>query len=259
MAAPQRHSLCHAERFSDVSGVWTVRLGRGDRANALNGPLLDALSAVLASEAVRTARLVFLEGDGNVFSAGLDLHWLETLRQGPRAERERAGRALASVLDAVRGIDAPVVGYAARGAFGAGIAVLAAADWIVADRDGRFRLSEARLGISGAILLETLRPKIPEAALRRWVLTAQDFDSAEAGAHGLVAETLDPGAWPARKAAIAAAVAEGARSVQAAFKRALRSPCPAATDGTLLADALENPDGDEGLRAFRERRPPRWR
>jgi methylglutaconyl-CoA hydratase len=255
-------ALCrtYREPFADPRRGyrWTVRLGRPARANALDGPLLAALNDALRGAEARNAALVVLEGEGPVFSAGLDLHWLERLRGGNGNERAAAGEALARVLDGVAALDAPVLAYVGKGAFGAGLALAAAADCVVAAPDARFRLSEARLGISGGILLKTLRPRIPEPALRRWVLTARLFDADEAAASGWLAALVSETEWPAYRARFEASVAEGAPSVLAAFKRALREPVPVTTDGRLLAEALENPDGEEGLRAFRERRAPRW-
>lgn len=255
------NSLFVGDRTAMPGGAgytWTVRLDRAARANALDGPLLRALSDAFRAPEARGARALFLEAAGDVFSAGLDLDWLETLRQGPRAERDAAGRALADALEAVAAVDVPVVAYAGRGAFGAGIALLAAADWTVADPGARFRLSEARLGIAGGVLLKTLRPRVRESDLRRWILTASDFDAAEAEASGLVSARCAMDRWSATKAALRERFAATAPSVTTQFKRAMRAPVPTMTDGKLLADALENPDGAEGLRAFRERRTPRW-
>lgn len=236
----------------------TVRLGRPAQANALNLALLEALVLALRSEICRGARAIYLDAEGDFFSAGLDLKWLDALRQGPRCEREVAGEALAALLDTVAGLDVPVVAFAGRGAFGAGIGLLAAADWVVADPAARFRMSEARLGISGGVLLKTLRGKVSEATLRQWVLTAGDFDAAGAMAGGLVAHLVATDRCEAHRVGLDRQFAVLAPSVLGQFKRALRLPMPSATDGRLLADALENDDGAEGLRAFWERRPPRW-
>ena len=236
----------------------TIRLARRAQANALNLALLEALVTAFRSEICRGARAIYLDGEGEIFSAGLDLKWLEALRHGSRASREIAGDALATLLDTVAGLDAPVVAFAGRGAFGAGIGLLAAADWVVADPAARFRMSEARLGISGGVLLKTLRRKVSEAALRQWVLTAGDFDAATAVAAGLVTDLVAADRREAHRVELDRQFAVLAPSVLGQFKRAVRSQIPSASDGRLLADALESDDGAEGLRAFWERRPPRW-
>jgi crotonobetainyl-CoA hydratase len=255
---------------SEPGVVWRIVLDRPAARNAVTAAMLEGLSSALADAAADPeARVVVLAGEGGHFCAGADLG--EVARAaGP--DGLGYGRVLEGVLAALADHPLPVVARVEGAALGAGCQFLTACDLAVAAEDARIGVPSARLGI--VIPFESIE-RLTLAIGPRWaadlLITGREVSGTEAAAWGLVTEAVPAGRVSARTDEVAEAVAAAAplsvRGSKGAIAAVLRKlSIDRETEGYRLAevdlmaaDALVSDDLVEGLRARRERRPPRFR
>jgi methylglutaconyl-CoA hydratase len=165
-------------------------------------------------------------------------------------------RRLYRMLQAIDRCPAPVVVRVQGFAFGGGCGLVACADVAVASEDAIFAFSEVRLGIIPAVISPMVLGKIGPAAMRRYFLTGERFDAPTALRIALVDEVaVDPDEVVER--AVADILGGGPTAVREA-KRLVLQP---GDEEDLLARAAErrtSAEGQDGLRAFLEKRAPGW-
>jgi enoyl-CoA hydratase/carnithine racemase len=230
--------------------------------NALVPPLRDALiEAMEAALADDACRAIVLTGSAGSFCAGGDLDGLRD--HDPLYVRARMQRGQHLIRLLASGAK-PVVAAVNGGAYGAGLSIACACDWIVAGGDAKFAASFMKVGLMPDFgLLWSLPRRIGMAQARRLMYAAQVLDATEALHLGL-AEEVVPAASLLEHAIALADRFTGAPPVAMTMLRAAL----ARDIGTLddaLAQELEGQtllfsteDFTEGVRAFRERRPTRF-
>ena len=243
-----------AARIERDGGILRVTLARPERRNAFDAALIGELAAAFAD--VGDARAVVLAGDGPSFCAGADVEWQRSSVDLSYDENVEDYRGLYRMLEAVFRCPAPVVARVQGFALGGGSGLTACADVAIAAEDAVFGFSEVRLGIMPAVISPFVLAKIGPAATRRYFVTGERFDAGTAARIGLVDEvTADLDAAVDR--VIADVLAGGPIAVREA-KRLVLAP---GGEEDLLARAAErrtSDEGQDGLRAFLEKRPPGW-
>ncbi|MDQ2784712.1 MAG: enoyl-CoA hydratase-related protein [Chloroflexota bacterium] len=248
-----------------AKSVATVMLDRPEVRNALDAALIaairDCFTALATDDAVR---VVVLTGAGTVFSAGADVRWMQEAAHFTAEENARDARALTTMLTAVDRCPKPVVARVNGAAFGGGAGLVACCDIAVAVEGALFSFSEVRLGIVPATIGPFVLRTIGASQSRALFLTAERFDAARAREIGLIhavvpAEELD--AAVARQTEL---LLHGGPHALAAAKELVQE-LPGMTDGeqraytaALIAHLRTSPEGQEGLRAFLDRRSPSW-
>jgi methylglutaconyl-CoA hydratase len=161
------------------------------------------------------------------------------------------------MLEAIDRCPAPVVARVQGHALGGGAGLVACADIAVAQTDAVFAFSEVKLGIIPAVISPFALGKIGPSAARRYFVTGERFDAATALRIGLVHEVADD---------LEAAVASVVRELESAGPRAARHAKRLVLDrpdgpdtARRIAERRTSDEGQEGLRAFLERRTARWR
>jgi len=235
--------------------VLELTLVRPEKHNALDGTLIAALTQ--AFEGAGEARAVVLRGEGPSFSAGGDIEEMRAAIDHTASENLAEARAWRSLLEAADGCPAPVVAAVHGNALGGACGLLACCDIVVADREARFGFSEVRLGLVPAVISPFLIERIGTGAARALLLTGELFDAETALRVGLVSELADD-LDAAVERVVAALLAAGPEAVRIA-KRIARSPLPADETTHLIAELRTSEEGQEGMRAFLERRPAAWR
>ena len=230
-------------------------MARPERRNAFDASLIAELTA--AFDDVGDARAVVLAGDGLSFSAGADVDWMRSSVELSYDENVADALQLRGMLDAIDACPAPVVARVQGHALGGGCGLVACCDIVVAERSAVFAFSEVKLGIVPAVISPFALAKIGPSAARRYFLTGERFD-AEAALHiGLVHEVADD-----LDAAVDAVVAEllsaGPEAARGA-KELARAPLTARETAERIAAHRTSTEGQEGLRAFLEKRTPGWR
>ena len=242
-----------------------VVLCRPDARNAMSAQTLreltHAFKALAKNESVRA---VLVTGEGKDFCAGADIHWMKAGGQMPPEEGKKDARLFADMLRAVDECPVPVVVAARGNVFGGGLGLLAACDVALIADNAKMSFSEVRLGIMPAVISCWVLPKIGIANARRYYLTAEVFDAAQALWMNLVHEVVPIAELETRAASIAAKVllcAPGAvRTAKALIPKLAALPLEERIDLTVdtLVKLRSGPEGQEGLSAFLEKRAPKW-
>jgi methylglutaconyl-CoA hydratase len=231
-----------------------VTLARPERRNAFDAVLIGELTEAFAG--VGDARAVVLAGDGQSFCAGADVDWQRSAIDLDYDANVADALRLYRMLDAIDSCPAPVVGRIQGFALGGGSGLVCCTDVAIAAPDATFGFSEVRLGIVPAVISPFVFPRIGTAAARRLFLTGEHFDAETALRVGLVHE-LAGDLDAAVERVVAALLASGPAATRAA-KRLIRER-PAADEAAHVAARLRtSAEGQEGLRAFLDKRKPSW-
>jgi methylglutaconyl-CoA hydratase len=242
-----------------------ISLNRPDVRNAFNEELIANLTSWAA--AVRTdpdVRVVVLSGAGKSFCAGADVNWMAKTVEFSEEENMRDAAATSRMFLALNTLPFPVIGRVHGAALGGGVGLVAICDIVVAETATIFGLTEVKLGILPAVISPFVLEKIGRSPARELFLTGSRFSAARAQQLGLVhavAAEADLDATVRKyvdeclaggREAIAAAKALIAQVWGQPFESAVRVTAAA------LAERRVSAEGQEGLRAFLEKRKPAW-
>jgi methylglutaconyl-CoA hydratase len=243
--------------------ITRISLRRPERKNAFDAALVSDLTAA-AREVPPGARAVILRSEGDVFCAGADIAWMRSMADFTLAQNQADSRALAQMFQALYDLPMPLVARVQGDAIGGGAGLVAVADIAVASSKASFAFTETRLGILPAVVSPYVVRKIGPAHATALFATGTRFDAQRALAIGLVEEVAEPDELDARIEAITKAIAAGGpRAVNSAKRlvREVEGRAPAElVDLTVerIAEMRVSDEGQEGMRAFLERRSPRW-
>ena len=245
-----------------------VSLNRPEVRNAFDAELIAELRAAfdgLSRESPDALRGVILTGEGAVFCAGADVEWMRASMGLSVADNERDAAAMQAMFATIDACPVPLVARVQGAALGGGMGLCAVADMVIASADAIFGFTETRLGIIPAVISTFVLPKIGESHTRALFPAGERFDAERALRIGLVHEVVaDETALDARVAAVAAGLlAAGPTAARAAkaLVRELRGLDPEeAKRHTVrhIAQQRTSAEGQEGLLAFLEKRPPTW-
>ncbi|HVO12461.1 MAG TPA: enoyl-CoA hydratase-related protein [Vicinamibacteria bacterium] len=245
--------------------VARVFLARPEVRNAFDGETVRELTAAFTAVAAREdVRVVVLGGHGKVFSAGADLEWMRTVAGFSREQNLEDARALWALFDAIDRCPRPVVARVQGAALGGGAGLVAAADIAVAAEDAQFGFSEVRLGIAPAVISPWVVRRIGLSAARELFLTGERFPAHKALAIGLVRHLVPAGELDGAVAGRVAELLQAAPGAVAAVKALLRAVAGRTpeevreTTAEVIAARRACGEGQEGLRAFLEKRRPDW-
>jgi len=243
-----------ALRVERDGAVQRITMARPERRNAFDAALIDELAAAFTE--VGDARAVLLAGEGASFSAGADVEWMRSSVDLSYDENVADALRLRAMLDAIDSCPAPVVARVQGHALGGGCGLLACCDIAVSDPGTQFAFSEVKLGIVPAVISPFALAKIGPGAARRWFVTGERFSAEVALRIGLIHEvTGDLDAAVER--VLAELLSAGPEAARAA-KELARAPHSAEETARSIAAHRTSPEGQEGLRAFLEKRPASW-
>jgi methylglutaconyl-CoA hydratase len=248
----------------DARGVATLTLNRPDKRNAFDGALIAELHAAIERATNDAAvRVIVLTGSGNTFCAGMDLDHMRL--QGTKSERDNIDDALrfARCLQALDELPKPVIARVNGGAYGGGLGLIACADIAIGSAAAKFALTEVRLGIVPAVISPYVVAAIGARHARRWFLSGGQLDAEQARQIGLLHEAAAPELLEVSIEREVALLLQGGPLAQGEAKRLVREVGSIHGDvhehtAKLLARLRASPEGQEGLRAFNEKRKPGW-
>src|SRR5215510_9487963 len=231
-----------------------VTLARPDARNAFDAALIAGLAEAFVD--VGSSRAVVLAGDGPSFCAGADVEWMRASADLDYEANVADANALRRMLEAIDGCPAPVVAIVQGHALGGGAGLVACSDVVIAHDNAVFAFSEVKLGIIPAVISPFALRKIGESAARRYFVTGERFDAATALRIGLVHEVTDDlsGALDGVLAELRSA---GPRAARHAKRLVLDQPDGPET-ARRIAERRTSDEGQEGLRAFLDKRRPAW-
>ncbi|RBY83148.1 enoyl-CoA hydratase-related protein [Blastococcus sp. TF02A-26] len=226
---------------------------RNALSRAMRAQLREAIDTALADDAVR---VLVLDHTGRVFCSGMDL----SEAAGSGAE-DQGIREFPDLLTTLWESPKPVLGVVRGPARAGGVGLLATCDVVVAGSSATFAFSEVRLGIVPAVISAVVLPRMLAQPAHRLMLTGEVFGADVAAASGLVDLAVADEEVDATVRAQVDALAAGAPAALAETKRLLRSGGLRGSFDELQelsARYFASEEGQEGIAAFREKRPARW-
>jgi methylglutaconyl-CoA hydratase len=250
------------ERDGPIARVW---LNRPEVRNAFDGLMVTELRKTLFDfGTVDEVRVIVLGGRGPSFCAGGDLAWMKAAAHFTREDNLRDAQALADLFFTVYNSPKPVVARVHGAAFGGGAGLVAACDIPVAALGTQFAFSEVRLGIIPAVISPYVVGKIGESAARELFLTGERFEAVRAHEIGLVRAAVPPDDLDATvDGRVQELLQAGPRAI-AETKALIREVAFRRVEDVQrytverLADLRVSPEGQEGMKAFLEKRKPGW-
>lgn len=251
-------------------GICTITLNRPDVRNAFDRGMIAELSSAFQQIQVgennfSKVRVVLLRGSGTTFCAGADLEYMKESAGFSREENVRDASALYNMFESLRKVPIPVVAQLQGAAFGGGLGLLACCDVVIAEEKAKLCFSEVKLGILPAVISEFVLRKGVRGHLEPYMLSGRVFKATQAMHAGLVTEVVASeqleesvqswlaefvGGGPAAVRACKALLSRHVSLSHADYK---------AASVAAIADRRASKEGQEGLRAFLEKREPSWR
>ena len=242
-----------------------MTLNRPDVRNAFDEDVVHALTNAAASAAEDpSVRVVVLAGKGKTFCSGADVGWMAKAIAYSKMDNLSDAEDMARMMERLDTLPMPVIGRIQGSALGGGVGLAAICDIVVAADDAVFALSEVKLGILPAVVGPYVMRKVGISAARELFLTGIRFDAMRARQIGLVHEVVPADALDAAVAKRVADVLAGSPAGIARAKALIREIAGAHPNDVIgvttnaIASQRVSEEGQEGLRAFLEKRKPSW-
>ena len=244
-----------------------VTLNRADRHNAFDDALVAELTEALqALEAEDGIRVVILAAAGRSFSAGADLNWMKRMAGYSMDDNRRDALALGELMRTLAHLAKPTIARVQGAAYGGGVGLVACCDIAVATQDATFSFSEVKLGLIPAVISPYAIAAIGERAARRYFLTGERFEAAEAWRLGLVHELCrDADDMDEKIGTLVDGLLACGPVAQREAKELVRAVAGRPVTTELIRDTAEriagmrsSPEGREGVGAFLEKRRAAW-
>ena len=257
------------ERGGPVDVVLRVTLNRPELHNAFDAELIGQLRQSfrrLADEPPETLRAVVLAGAGQSFCAGADATWMRASLGLSREQNEQDAMVMAEMFDAIDRCPVPVIARVQGACLGGGMGLCAVSDVVIAESGAKFGFTETRLGVLPAVISPFVIAKIGESHARALFPGGRRFDATRALRIGLVHEVVE--GTDALERAVNTAIEEilaagptAARAAKAIVREVRGLPHESTRWHTArkIATQRTSAEGQEGLRAFLEKREPGWR
>ncbi|GAB7528320.1 gamma-carboxygeranoyl-CoA hydratase [Pseudomonas sp. 3A(2025)] len=254
------------ELEKDPRGFATLWLNRPEKNNAFNAEMIRELILALAIiEAQTDLRFLLLRARGKHFSAGADLAWMQQSAELSYSSNLEDARVLGDLMYNLYHLKIPALAVVQGSAFGGAVGLVSCCDMAIGSDDALISLSEVRIGLAPAVISPFVVQAIGERATRRYALTAERFNGKRAEALGLFSASYPPDELESQLQAWVANLLLNSPAAMCASKQLLVE----VGDGTptphvrrYCEEAISririSPEGQEGLRAFLQKRSPNW-
>lgn len=253
---------------TDERGVATVTMNRPEKHNAFNDKLVAELQEAFGPLARNPfVRAVVLTGAGKSFSAGADLNWMQEMANYSMAANLEDANLLANMLHTLDSMPQPTVAKINGGAFGGAVGLIAACDIAIAQDEATFGITEVRLGLIPSVISPYVLRAIGPRHARRFALTGERFDAAEALRVGLVHRVERAKTFEAAFNDTIDRLVAGAPGAQEEVKGLFRDiweldrigDAVRADTAQRIAKRRTTEEAKEGMTAFLGKRKPSWR
>lgn len=247
-------------------GYATLWLNRVEKHNAFNAEMIEELRAAL--EQLHTddqLRFLILRGRGKHFCAGADLQWMRQSAELDYTGNLRDAEAMAEVMYRLYQLPMPTLAVVQGAAFGGALGLIACCDMALGAEDALLSLSEVRIGLAPAVVSPFVLKAIGERACRRYAISGERFDGQRARELGLLseicpAEQLDQlvDSWLTNLLRNSPQAMRASKALMhEATRHTLSDELRHFTEQSI-ARIRVSAEGQEGLRAFLDKRPPGW-
>ncbi|WP_417346034.1 enoyl-CoA hydratase-related protein [Ferrimonas sp.] len=249
--------------LSRQGGVARLTLNRPDKHNAFGDTMIQELNQVLNHLAKEPPTVLVLAANGKHFSAGADLAWMKSQVNLDEQSNIRDARELARLMHTLDRFPSPTLALVDGAAFGGALGLIACCDIALASPRARFCLSEVKLGLIPAVISPFVARAMGQRQARRFMLSAEQFDADTAFRLGLVHQVCDDLSRDG-EAMITTLTGNGPKAMQAckALLHTIEQHPFDEALAQLTAEAIArirvSAEGQEGLGAFFDKRPPSW-
>lgn len=250
----------------DDFGNVTITLNRPEVHNAFDPDMVRALTATLADIAADASiRAVVIAGAGKSFCAGADIAHMRQSAKFTKAQNFKAAGESARMFHALYALNKPTIAAVHGAVRGGGCGIIAACDIAIATRTASFRLSEVKIGVIPAMISPYVIGAIGERQSRRYMLSGEEFDAAEAWRIGLVHDIVEEEELVTcvgeMLGQLYSSGPQAVHAIKQLIPKSAHSPIgPGIINETakIIAGIRATPEAQEGLTAFLEKRKPAW-
>jgi len=245
--------------------VLRLTMNRPEVHNAFNATMIREL-ALEFEEARKDAdvRLVVLTGAGESFCAGADLNWMREIIRYSFEQNLRESRELAELMHSIYALPKPTIARINGAVIGGGTGLFSACDIVIASDRAKFGLSEVKIGLVPAAIGPYVIRRIGESAARELFLTGERFDAGRALEIGLVNKVVSHAELDDKvEEVVRLLLSSGPEAIAKCKELLQRVPAMGLDEAKsytaeMIARLRVNPEGQEGMAAFLEKRKPRW-
>ncbi len=251
--------------IKEENGILNITLNRPEIHNAFNPEMISELTMVFSDQNFSMKnRAVVLKGEGESFCAGADLNWMKSMMKFNFEENVADAQRLYTMFDVMKNCPVPVIGKIHGNVFGGGLGLVAICDIVAADEKTKFCFSEAKLGLVPSVISPFVTRKMSPHILRELFLTADVFDAEKALSSGLIH-------FSGSNSKCDKYLEEKIQSIRKCGKGALITTKKLLNDlehlnlqetkaetTTVISRRRVSEEGQEGLKAFLEKRKPNW-
>jgi len=248
------------------NGIGIVMLDRPEVHNAFNEVVIAELTAAIGELGDEEGtRVIILSGNGPSFCAGADLNWMKKMAGFSRVQNVEDAAGLAEMLRTLNEVPKPTVARIHGAAYGGGVGLVACCDIAIAAAEATFALTESKLGLIPATISPYVIEAIGARYARRYFLSAERFEAAEAYRIGLVHDIVPIAQLDDRVNEMLAPLLIAGPAAQRECKALIRAVAHKPIDENVIADTVQrianlraSPEGKEGVAAFLEKRDAAW-
>ncbi|MGB0359809.1 MAG: enoyl-CoA hydratase-related protein [Endozoicomonas sp.] len=255
------------EPLQNINGVIaTLCLNRPEVGNALNAVLIADFHQALDELDELPVRLLILKASGKHFCTGADLSWMREAKEFSEEENRLDAQQLAQLIQRIDLFPAPTMAVVQGAAYGGAIGLISACDIALASESARFCLSEVKLGLIPAVISPYVIRAMGEHQARRYFLTTEIISSRQAQQLNLIHEHCHEDKLNDTAQMLCEQILHNAPLAMAAAKELIRYVNNKTIDESLINHTCEiianiriSEEGQEGLSAFLDKRPPKWK
>lgn len=244
--------------------ISTITLDDSRNYNAFSEELIKQfMNLIQQIQNNEKVKIVVLKASGKHFSAGADLNSMQSIANSSKESNYKSALFLANLFSTLYHLKKPVIALVQGKAFGGALGLIACCDIVITQANAQFCFSEVKLGLIPATISPYVIQKIGISQARRLFISAEMFDAPFAKSIGLVHHICDDNELDVRANQIVNQLLQNSPAAMAKTKVLLERICP--IDSLLIEDTAEmianiraSEQGQEGLRAFLEKRKPNW-
>lgn len=245
--------------------VATITLNRPAENNTINNQLIDDLLNILEKlKHFNELRVIIITGKGESFCSGADLGWVKDAADKEYSDTLAASKKLAELMNAIHSHPKAVIAKVNGNAFGGGVGLICSCDIAIAAEDSKFGFSEVRVGIVSAVIAPYILTRISEANCKRLFLTGERISAVKAADIGLVNKVVSLNKLTKTVEEITNLITLGGPEAVKNIKMLVNHISKKVNKeiqtytSELITKSVKSPEGQEGLKAYSEKRKPNW-
>ncbi len=249
-----------------AGAVATIILNRPGVKNAIDLQMIREITHTFQMlHREKEIKIINLTSRGENFCSGADLNWMKEGINQSEVQLKKESMELAGLFRAIWDSDALTISSVKRHIPGGAIGLLAASDFVIAERSATFTFPEVKLGLVPATIAPYVLRKVGFSRTSDWMISGRQIDTAEAREGGLIQRICDDGLLvESTERLIQDLLAHSFKAIKGVkdlLRRLESETDPDQVDqytSKLIAGLRASSEGQEGMNAFFEKRKPRW-